>query len=1030
MADDGPLFIVDNAPNGRSGIEYLRQWCDVARSFDIATGYFDIGALLALDGDWQKLEGMRILMGDQVATRTKKALLEAVRRQAIAHLDETIEGRKQHDPFLAGADAVVAALKDGRIVCRVYNRDKFHAKAYITHGRLEVVGSQALVGSSNFTHPGLTQNIELNLNLESRLEVAQLQAWYERHWRDAVDVTPDVLKTVERHTVEYSPFDVYAKALQALVDQQAPAGAAWDEHGSKVFGKLDRYQQDAYRALLHIAATHGGAFLCDGVGLGKTFVGLMLIERLVNDGKRVALFAPKAVKEAVWDKEVRNHLAHIAGHDFSALSIFSHTDLSRSTQDFPQRFEDVARLADVVIVDEAHHFRNRGPQPDVDEDPSTWSRYHHLAHIISSGAKPKQLFLLTATPINNSLSDFRNLIQLWTGEDDPRFAQTLGVTSVQARLNQITKHVQQVDNLPDPDLADAPDLLQDALAEDRLFQGLVVQRSRRYVKESQRTQHGAAQTLFPEPRPPSVASYSLRRSHGKLIELLDESFEKDTPLFSLSIYYTLAFYTGPDDSIDPKVENRQKQVVGLIRTNFLKRFESSVRAFQFSCDRLLRRLLAFLKHHEPDKYDRWVRQNEDVLGIAVAPELGEEADEAEDVVPPELLEAVIDLPKDEYDMAAIVGDVLLDLDQAAKLLRATQHFSERDDDKLAKLVDLLRENENAGRKTLVFTEFADTARYLKGALERAGVASVEQLDGSRNVDRREVIERFSPYYNGTSSVELRTLDRAEIQVLVTTDVLAEGLNLQDATQLVNYDIHWNPVKLLQRIGRVDRRLNPTVERRLVTDHRHLAADRGKVQIHNFLPPDELELLLRLYERVAFKTLLISKTLGIERSFLKPDDDFEALKELNAKYEGSATAREQLQLELQRLLAANEGLAERLAALPGSVSSGKAADEAGTFLCYSLPALDQDAGAFTLEAGTTRWYLRRAEGTVVEDLLPIADLIRSDPTTPRLASTPQEDLLVAKQDVEKHLKNTYLRSLNAPLDAPRPKLVAWLDLVEA
>ena len=649
---------------------------------------------------------------------------------------------------------------------------------------------------------------------------------------------------------------------------------------------------------------------------------------------------------------------------------------------------------------------------------------------MQNGGRPKQLFLLTATPINNSLSDFRNLIQLWTGEDDGRFAQTLGVTSVQARLNQITERVQRgVGGLAESELFDAPDVLQDALAEDRLFQGLVVQRSRKYVQESQKTQYGAERTLFPDPRPPTVAGYSLRRSHGKLIQLLEDSFKKDKPLFSLSIYYPLAFYTGPDDSIDPKVENRQKQVVGLIRTNFLKRFESSVRAFQYSCDRLLRRLLAFLKHHEPTKYDRWVRQNEGVLGIVMVPQLGDEIEEAEDVVSAELLEAVVDLDRDEYDMAAIIGDVILDLEQIAKLLQATEAFSEDHDDKLLKLVEILHENERAGRKTLVFTEFADTARYLKAALDRAGVARIEQLDGSRNVDRRDVIERFSPYYNGTSTVELHTLGRTEIQVLVTTDVLAEGLNLQDATQLVNYDIHWNPVKLLQRIGRIDRRLNDAVESQLVTDHPHLRDDRGKVQIYNFLPPDELELLLRLYERVAFKTLLISATLGIERSFLSPDDDYEALREFNAKYEGTASAREQLQLEFERLLVADPDLADRLDGLPGAVFSGKRATQAGTFFCYALPALDQDTGTFTLEAGTTRWYLRRPDGTTQEDLLPIAEQIRCEPATEREVVASHTELLTAKHHVEKHIKDTYLKSLNAPLDAPRPKLVAWLDLTE-
>lgn len=889
MADDEPLFIVDNAPGGRTGVEYLRQWCEVAKSFDIATGYFDIGALLALDGDWQKLDGMRILMGDHVTGGTKKALLEAVRTRTEQHLDDSIEAAKREDPFLEGADGIVGGLTDGRIVCRVYNRDKFHAKAYITHGRLEVVGSQALVGSSNFTRPGLTQNVELNLNLESRLEVAQLQAWYEKHWNASVDITPDVLKTIERHTVEHPPFDVFAKALRALVATQDPSSHAWEEQGSKVHPKLDRYQQEGYATLMDIARQHGGGFLCDGVGLGKTFVGLMLIERLVlQEGKRVVLFAPRAVREAVWDKELKNHLGHIGGADFSNLTVFNHTDLSRGG-DFPERFENVARLADVVIVDEAHHFRNRGSRPDPD-DPESWSRFHRLAQLVRTG-RQKQMFLLTATPINNSLNDFRHLIELFTGDDaDDHFSRTLGVPSVVARLNALTREVRkQMEGGPE-DVVDAPDALQEVLSEDALFQGLVVQRSRAYVKRSQEAELGAATTVFPEPRPPQVAAYSLRRSHGRLIELLDESFQRQKPLFSLSIYYPLAFYIGDDESIDPKEMNRQQQVVGLIRTNFLKRFESSVHAFQQSCHRLLRKLLAFLKKNDERTYDRWVRQHEELLEFVPQLDLFADADdEPEDVVPPELLEAAERLDPREYDVPSVLMDVVLDLEQLAKLLDATRRFDEKDDDKLARLVRILQANERAGRKTLVFTEFADTARYLHRALLARGLEAVAQLDGSTKVDRRDVIERFSPYYNGTSSVELRTLDREEIRVLVTTDVLAEGLNLQDATQLVNYDIHWNPVKLMQRIGRVDRRLNPAVEARIVSDHPDLAGDRGQVVVHNFLPPDELELLLKLYEKVSFKSLLISATLGIEKSFLTPDDDFAALKEFNAQYEGEISS---------------------------------------------------------------------------------------------------------------------------------------------
>ena len=138
-----------------------------------------------------------------------------------------------------------------------------------------------------------------------------------------------------------------------------------------MFPQLDRYQKEAYWALMKIARQHGGAFLCDGVGLGKTFVGLMLIERLVlHEGKRVVLFAPKAAKEAVWEPHLREWLPHIGGvggsADFSNLAVFSHTDLGRKG-DFPERFRRIAELADAVIIDEAHHFRNPGRRGDAED---------------------------------------------------------------------------------------------------------------------------------------------------------------------------------------------------------------------------------------------------------------------------------------------------------------------------------------------------------------------------------------------------------------------------------------------------------------------------------------------------------------------------------------------------------------------------------------------------------------------------------------------------------------------------------------
>ena len=316
------LFVVDNSELWKVE-NYLHEWADLAHTFDVATGYFEIGALLALDGQWQKLDKLRILMGDEVSKRTRDALLAGIETV----LDTSIEKRKEKDDFLSGVPAIVDALKRKQIECRVYAKKKFHAKAYITHARQEVVGPTALVGSSNFTVPGLTDNVELNVQI--RHEVSVLQDWYEDHWDEGEDVTPEVLKVIERHTREYRPFEVYAKALQEYFRGHEITTGEWEEHRSRVYPELDQYQREGYQALMKIARQYRGAFLCDGVGLGKTFVGMMVIERLVErERKRVALFVPKAARKPVWEDTLKRYLPQLGG-DFSNLVIFNHTDLLR-----------------------------------------------------------------------------------------------------------------------------------------------------------------------------------------------------------------------------------------------------------------------------------------------------------------------------------------------------------------------------------------------------------------------------------------------------------------------------------------------------------------------------------------------------------------------------------------------------------------------------------------------------------------------------------------------------------------------------
>lgn len=1016
------LFIVDNSHSEWKVQKYLSEWCELAKSFDIATGYFEIGSLLSLDGKWQKLEKIRILMGDEVSRRTKQSFIDGL-KEINSKLDQSIEKEKEENDFLEGVPKIVEAIKNKKIDCKVYKARKFHAKAYITHSKFDVVGSAALVGSSNFTLPGLTDNVELNVQIRS--EVDQLQEWFEKHWNEAEEVTPEILKTIERHTEEYSPFEVYAKALNEFFRGHELTESEWEMNESKIYPILDQYQKEGYHALLKIASRYNGAFLCDGVGLGKTFIGLMLIERLLmRENKRVVLIVPKAARKPVWEFTIKNYLPKIL-NGFLPFRIINHSDLTRTASsdiDWPEVIESVKEQAEVILIDEAHHFRNR--------DTDSYSK-------MFDAAEGKQLFLLTATPINNSLLDLQHQIELFSRREENYFGDApLGIHSIRGHIIKLEKALQRIVGTQEIEgvSIDAEEA-KNVLANDNLFNSIVVQRSRNYVKESQ-TKMGGAEVLFPKRNPPIVINYSLEKTYGKLLNDLKTAFNKEEPLLDLVIYYPLRHYKGPDTSIDPMQEGRQKQVVGLIRTLLLKRFESSRQAFEFSCEDLLLKLITFVRKHNEEICTRWEKQHKDILNHIKEHLINrgrlEEEEAEEDFLPEELLQKIDTLSEEEYDIPTIIQKTLLDMDQLAVFIKDLLEIKSNKDDKLENLIIKLKEDKLLKKnKVIIFTEYLTTAQYIHKELKSRGFSQVDEVDSSAKRDRGDIINSFSPYYNGSTSSDIRNMGKEETRILISTDVLAEGLNLQDATLLINYDLHWNPVRLMQRIGRIDRRLNKEIEEKIIKDHPEYINVRGITQYWNFLPPDELNDVLSLYEKVTRKTLRISKIFGIEgKKLLTPDDDYEALKEFNTGYEGTTTLMEKLHLEYQELIQKNPDLLSKIKNLPLKIFSGKqhiSSGAKGVFFCYLLPAKDVSTDDWLEDAGFTKWYLFDIESNkIIDDPTEIIEHIRCNIDTPKKQIISKESLKEIRQKIDMHIKNTYLKSVQAPIGV-KAVLKAWMEL---
>ena len=1026
--------IIDNESGAARVLDYVASRCSEAVQLDIATGFFEVGALLALGEAWPQVPKIRILIGGDTSRTTLKAV-------EAAFDDSFDEERLRHDPFLAGAAAVIEALKAEQIEIRVYTKRKFHAKTYIAHGSGGSDDIAALVGSSNFTRPGLTQNIELNVHLEEGPQppgtVGQLKGWFQTHWGDAEPIKDAVLEIVARHTRPIAPLEIYGRALQVLT-RDVHSSEEWEEQESKIFPMLAPYQKEAYRGLRQMSKQWKGGFLTDGVGLGKTFVGLMLAEHFaVKERLNVLICATKTGQLAVWEPAIKKHLPDLIG-PFSRVMVKAHTDFSRL--DAEMVAEQLAARADVVIIDEAHHFRNRGRQGDEEEgiNPSRWWRMQQVCC-------GKQVFLLTATPINNNLLDLLHQAELFTGMDDGYFGST-GIGNVRDYLARIQKvyrdRYEEAERTgATVDLTDFEELLR----QDEFLKAVIYQNSRKYAIES--SKKAGEDVLFPVMEPPKAVDYEFVAEYQSLLDELDKAFQKDHPLFVLPMYYPLAF--SRSEEIDNKVENRQKQVVALIRTVFLKRFESSVAAFAGSCLDLTQKIVNWLvlntgdRPGEAKRIADWQADNEktrDAVHDLYRPD-SEFADDADfsDLTPEEFDELEDHLDPDEFDIPTMTDQAFDDLDQLGRLLERIASVGIGADNKYEQLRRLLQTaggdgvfiDEFRDQKVLVFSEFADTARYLHTRLVNDGVTGLEWLDGSRKADRLAIIGRFAPHYNEVEQPELLTSPR----VLISTDVLSEGVNLQDAALVVNYDLHWNPVRLMQRIGRVDRRLNSVTEAAIIADDPAAAAVRGKIHIRNFLPNEEVDRLLRLYQRVESRVVLISKTLGIPGGKLLSEDDmlddtkvFQALRD---QYQGHLSPVEQLRLKYLALLDTFPDLESALNDLPMSVGTSRAAENPAVFTCRLFPSLvkgeDGEPDRWTLEVPRPRWGIHIDEDEPVTDLLAIDEVIESDDATVNAGFSDITRLRTVLRTLQDNALAQYRKDVLLPLDAPDPELVCWMEL---
>jgi Helicase conserved C-terminal domain/PLD-like domain/SNF2-related domain len=766
-------------------------------SVAIATAYFNPGGFNLLAAELEQVRFARLLLGAEpnegadhprvralADRRLRRGPDPAVARALSGHA-RSLEEDRDLCGFTREADAqarrLVAWLRanPNTVKVRRYEAGFLHGKAFIVdQGNLGLV-----VGSSNFTYAGLAKNNELNVGRYDPTPVGLVIDWFNQQWDTSVPY--DLAALYEARWAPHQPWDVFLRMLFEMYGADMDA-----DQGVKSRLGLTGFQADGVWRAKRILDRRKGVLIADEVGLGKTFMAGELIHEAVYDRRqKVLIVAPATLRDATW-------LPFLLQYNLPA-KVLSFEQLVADIEDAGARtaaLQDLDQYA-MVVVDEAHALRNER------------TRRADAMRQVLAGPVPKSLVELTATPINNSLDDLYNLIALFS-PNDAAFGD-VGIPSLRRYFNKAM--AMNPDDL-------SPEHLFDVLDE------VAVRRTRRFVKNHYAgdtvTIDGVEQVItFPTCRVVRV-DYNLNDVlpgvFNDLAIALGADIDPDVngPLASAVILadpgavLTMARYVPSRFQLDGDTEAYEAQNAGLLRSGLLKRFESSSHAFEQTVTTMIASQERFL-----DALDAGLVLTGDALREwSAAPE---EVDE--------FLASTDDIEHaayaSNYNCDDLRAAVLADRDLLAAFQTRVRTVHPGNDPKIEALVDELASIaadaavEGIGdeirdkRKVLIFTYFADTASYLQDALH-AAISTDPRLAvyrgrmamvfGPDKSNRTDVIRGFAPRTAGKPG------DDDLYDLVITTDVLAEGVNLQQARHICNYDLPWNPQRLVQRHGRIDR----------------------------------------------------------------------------------------------------------------------------------------------------------------------------------------------------------------------------------
>ncbi|MGX1599054.1 helicase-related protein [Dietzia maris] len=974
----------------------LQETLKVSDRMDVAVGYFNLRGWSAFDEIVQSKVSaetqspvVRVLIGmvmggpqqealddlqaavtgEEVQDADRSAMQER-KTELLIHLREQLMRGISTRADRASLQSLRDLLAAGAVEIKVFTRRPLHGKTYICHREDLNNPITGFVGSSNLTSPGLLTNLELNVDVVDYHGAQELAKWFQARWADKFSrpVTAEILDLLDDSWARKEPRKPYEVFLKVCYDLSRDVRDGLAEYSvpDEISRQLLEYQGTAVKTLARRIVHRRGTMLGDVVGLGKTLTAIATALMLRDEHGYIPLvLCPKNLAE-MWEE-------HLEAYDLHGRVV----PYSMAHKVLPE-----LRRYPFVIIDESHTLRS-----DTRRD------YKAIRDYID--ANDSKVLMLTATPYNIKFEDVANQLGLYLDDDDD-----LGIAPVNALA-------------ADPSLADRVDGKTTTLAafrksddpEDwkRLMSEHLVRRTRSFIKDNysltddegrQYLQFSnGAKFSFPT-RIPKPIDHSFGPDDPAALMASDVTLDTINslllPRYNLGAYInTHVALTAEEKDFVDNVTRARGQVAGFVRTNFFKRLSSCGHSFTLSLNRHIARNELFLHAIDNNRplpagtITESMFDGDADLEDDLATETGDApARRYEHLV--EVAPSGLTWVRPDLFTSALREDLAVDTDALRAQLDQFGNWSTATDSKLAALVTLIQETHSAD-KVLVFTEYKDTANYISDALKTAGIAGVGLATGDSE-DPTALARRFAPRSNKLPGDEDGANVDNELRVLIATDVLSEGQNLQDAYIVVNYDLPWAIIKLIQRAGRVDR----------------VGQQSDHVLLYSFFH-ESVEEVISLRNRISQRLSANAEAFGSDEQFFGSKSETNTIRDL---YNGSLDDQDlsddvdasSLAFEIWNKAVKNDpSLADRVSRLPDMISATRArrlTDTADGVLAY-----------VRTDSGIDGFGLADSDGTM--------RLLTGHEVLKAFEASPEENGLEPAEDHDELLTNLVRGPLSTP-----------------